>query len=171
MTMHPSELPCDAVVVLSGHDSVANTSSLYAHLTAWVRWLRVAKEHGLGGPRSALEVVLHEGWSHGWICFHRQEQRKLIRRVQLISLGSGASPSVHIEPTLCVPSTPLTASAVLGEGSKRAGWVRKRRVRFADETADGITESPRSSQPDECDTASIGSSSDDANDSPRLLPL
>ena len=102
MCMHPSELPCDAVVVLSGHDSVANTSSLYAHLSAWVRWLRVAKEHGLGGPRSALELVLHEGWSHGWICFHRHEQRKLIRRVltQIPTLTLTLSPISSLSLTL-----------------------------------------------------------------------
>lgn len=90
----------------------------------------------------------------------------------MISLGSGTAPSKHIEPTLNttlgVQPTPLTASAVLDEGSSGAGCVRKRRVRFADQTGTGLSEGARSSHVDECDTASIGSSSDDANDSPRL---
>jgi hypothetical protein len=161
--LHPSELPCDTLVCLSSRDSVASAPAVHASLSAWQRWTHLARAHGIGRPRASLEVEVHEGWYHGWLLFHPREQKRLLRRLQLMALGS--RPLAPLAAGLAVDSTPSVEALVMRSrdaAGGRAGasvggvpTVRKRRVHFAPETRGRAGH-------DEGDTASAGSSSDDA---------
>ena len=54
--LHPLDLPCDALVILSGRDTVADACAVYDHLRAHAP-----------SARSELRVELHERWVHGYV--------------------------------------------------------------------------------------------------------
>lgn len=88
--LHPEQLPCDALVFLSGNDSVASPSTVHEYLSSWKHQrLRDSEAAGKGQPELNLEVHYHEHWQHGWLMFHRKQMCHMIQ-----TLGEMASASV-----------------------------------------------------------------------------
>ena len=51
---------------------MAEAAPVYEHLRAWRRQTREKR------GRPTLEVELHRGWHHGWLCLVPAAQRRLI---------------------------------------------------------------------------------------------
>lgn len=59
MWIHPTDLPCDAHVILSGCDTVSSAAEVRRHLLDYESRREVA------APRVSLEY--HSAWRHGWL--------------------------------------------------------------------------------------------------------
>ena len=73
--IHPADLPCDALVVLGGCDTVADPHDVRKALEAYQRGCVERGET----PRVRLEW--HEGWLHGGLHSDEAAQRRIIRDV------------------------------------------------------------------------------------------
>jgi len=141
--LHPSELPCDAIIQLSGQDRVANTYKVFAHLRAWERWMKVARSCELGSARAQLDLRFHETWSHGWLCFHLNEMRSMIHALQRAQQASDARLAVYdTGDDDTVPLTPSLTDAMQTPLSA----PKIRRVRFARSPARRDTRTSTESQ-------------------------
>jgi len=109
--LHPTELPCDTSITLSGRDSVANAYSVHAHLhdqlptpashgaadalgshyeanARHIPSLQPPKAagHGRTAPRMPrVEVTMHDHWTHGWLLMHPAEQSRVVRSLQVMA--------------------------------------------------------------------------------------
>ena len=84
--LHPAELPCGTLVHLSASDTVAEAAPVYEFLRAWRR--RRRHSGGSAAARPTLEVEMHDGWHHGWLCLVPAAQRRLIARLQRLLAAS-----------------------------------------------------------------------------------
>lgn len=107
-SLHPAELPCDALVVLSGRDSVAEAHAVHAHLRDWQR---------RSGGKLRLEVHLHESWTHGWLLLHPAVQRSCIHRIQMMALASASARVVPPKFARCASDVDLAEAHMLNAAS------------------------------------------------------
>jgi len=219
--LHPAELPCDALVLLSGRDTVAHAPRVFSYLQAWQSWKQLTRGHAhgqravasassssparspptsppnavaaslsaspspvsstaLGSPSVALHVHMHAAWSHGWVLFHPQEQRALVRRLLRMCERHSArhgtarheatahkcqrgtpppSPRQHRcgsgalpESPPTVHGTPTTSSVVYtSDAEDEQRYPRTRQVRFTWESETASLGSSVSDQGSSCD--------------------
>ena len=148
--LHPAEIPCDALVVLSGHDSVAEAREVHSYLRGWQRRARdwAARASAKSSARSSrrprrLEVHLHESWTHGMLLVQPAEMHTLVSRLQTLALSAppagsppatsrpqpASSASWGYGPTPSVPQTPTV------EQLRIAARARQAAAKAADEEA------------------------------------
>lgn len=72
--IHPAELPCETLVVLSGHDTVANPHNIRAALAVF------ARDADAHGEPTRVTVEWHEEWFHGGLHDDVTEQRRILRQ-------------------------------------------------------------------------------------------
>ena len=159
--LHPAEIPCDALVLLSGRDTIAPAGHIHAHLRSWQR--RAREWAGRAGRRPRkLEVTMHEKWPHGLLLGRPREIRALISKLKLAALSSSALSPVTRRLAPAAPRATRRASLLAqqhsgGDGASGGGG-----------SADGIWEEPSPvTSPSSSHAASppsIGSAS------PMLLP-
>lgn len=88
--LHPAEIPCDALVLLSGRDTIAPAGRIHAHLRSWQRRAREWAGRANGRRPRKLEVTMHEKWPHGLLLGRPREIRALISKLKLAALSSSA---------------------------------------------------------------------------------
>ena len=106
--LHPGEICCDSIVMLSGQDSVAEARSVYAHLKGYFGERRVGlkrtrgaesvKGEGADRRHPRVEVLMNESWSHGWLLFQPHKQCELVRKIQLMALAAESAPAKATSP-------------------------------------------------------------------------
>jgi len=89
--LHPDDLPCDTLVVLSGRDTVANAYSVKRHLAQWQR-------NRPPRTRPRCTVQMHGWWYHGFMMLQPTAQRRIIN--ELVLMATAAQPKKSSAPTV-----------------------------------------------------------------------
>ncbi|KAL1510368.1 hypothetical protein AB1Y20_006679 [Prymnesium parvum] len=76
--IHPTDLPCDSFVVLSGRDSVAEPYAVLDNLNTW--------KPLLAKTGVKMHTKLFDKWRHGWLLWHPSAQYHFILSVQRVAL-------------------------------------------------------------------------------------
>jgi len=125
--LHPSELPCDGLVLLSGRDSLVSAPNVFTHLKVWQGWHGLTTgryaasaspasleptpppsppAQRLGSPRSEqqLHLHMHASWTHGWVLFSPHEQSILVRKLQRMADKHGGTKAAACDGPASQPS-------------------------------------------------------------------
>jgi len=65
--LHPWDIPCDAAVLLSGHDAIVNAKEVERYLIEQAAVLRGDPAADAACAAYEIRVEMHEGRSHGWL--------------------------------------------------------------------------------------------------------
>lgn len=65
--LHPWDIPCDAAVLLSGHDAIVNAKEVERYLIEQAAALRRDPAADAACAAYEIRVEMHEGRSHGWL--------------------------------------------------------------------------------------------------------
>lgn len=122
--LHPSELPSDTLVLLSGNDSVADAPTVHAYLKSWQAKEQakadLVRDPVLGVQPNKLQVQLRESWGHGWLMLHPSEQRSLVLQVQTMHRDSSfRRRQPHPRTSVAATAAAATAAAAGEQTTKR----------------------------------------------------
>lgn len=65
--LHPCDIPCDAAVLLSGHDAIVNANDVHKYLLEQAASLKRDPAAAAAAGAHELRVEMHAGRNHGWL--------------------------------------------------------------------------------------------------------
>jgi hypothetical protein len=87
--LHPWDIPCDAAVLLSGHDAIVNAKEVERYLREQAAALRRDPAAKAACATHELHVEMHEGRSHGWLMAMPHIQRGVLDSLALLRRRRG----------------------------------------------------------------------------------
>ncbi|KAL3909199.1 MAG: hypothetical protein SGPRY_009515 [Prymnesium sp.] len=126
--LHPDDLPCDSLVILSRRDTVANAPAVLKKFEAW-QAKRARRQ------RPLCRVQMHPTWHHGFLLFSPKAQRRVIS--ELLLMAAASPPTAQLEPQPVYGTHPVydkEPSCAVIVPQKKRGLCSKQCSRETDET-------------------------------------